>query len=130
MQQRVEIITGRERRRRWTGDEKRALLMEAFAPGATVAQVARRHGVAESCLYTWRKQVLDAARDRSEPGPAVLVPVVVEPAAAAGTAPARSERSPAGYAVVRFPDGTRVKVTAGYSAAALKALIAALRPAR
>ncbi len=79
MQQRVEIITGKERRRRWTGEEKQALLREAFAPGARVAQVARRHGVAESCLYTWRKQVLDAARDRSEPGPPVLVPVMVEP---------------------------------------------------
>ena len=56
MVQRVEIITGKERRRRWNADEKRLLVTEAFGPGAIVAQVARRHGVAESCLYTWRKQ--------------------------------------------------------------------------
>jgi transposase-like protein len=32
--QRVEIITGKERRRRCSDDEKRRLMAEAFEPGA------------------------------------------------------------------------------------------------
>jgi transposase len=54
--QRVEVITGKERRRQWTDEEKRRLVAEAFAPGAVVAHVARRHDVAESCLCGWRKR--------------------------------------------------------------------------
>jgi transposase len=38
---RVEVITGRERRRRWTEDQKRAIVAESFAPGAMVSDVAR-----------------------------------------------------------------------------------------
>ena len=36
---RVEVITGRERRRRWTEDQKRAIVSASFAPGAMVSDV-------------------------------------------------------------------------------------------
>jgi transposase-like protein len=36
---------GRRRRRLWSADEKRVMLAESFAPGASVAQVAQRYGV-------------------------------------------------------------------------------------
>jgi len=39
---RFEVISGPERRRRWSEDQKRALVAAAFAPGAVVAEVARR----------------------------------------------------------------------------------------
>jgi transposase len=52
----VEIVTGKERRRRWSDEEKARLVAETLVPGAVVAHVARRHGVAESCLYAWRRQ--------------------------------------------------------------------------
>ncbi len=38
--QKVEIITGRERRRRWSPEEKARLVAEAFAPGSIVSHVA------------------------------------------------------------------------------------------
>ena len=38
---RVEVITGRERRRRWTEDQKGATVAESLAPRATVSDVAR-----------------------------------------------------------------------------------------
>ena len=47
----TEIIA---RRRKWTADEKAALLAEVEAEGGRVALVARRHGLAESLLYNWR----------------------------------------------------------------------------
>jgi transposase len=51
----IEVITGTERRRRWSLEEKRALLAEAEAPGMTVSFVARKHGVSPSLLFRWRK---------------------------------------------------------------------------
>jgi transposase len=51
----VEVILGKERRR-WSEDEKRALVAETFSEGETVNAVARRHRVNPSMLFVWRKQ--------------------------------------------------------------------------
>lgn len=40
-------------RRRWSRDEKRAIIEEALVPGASVAEVARRHGVNANLLFKW-----------------------------------------------------------------------------
>lgn len=53
--QRIEIITGTERRRRWTAAEKLAIVEETLLPGESVSAVARRHGVAANLLYRWRR---------------------------------------------------------------------------
>lgn len=39
---RVEVITGPERRRRWSAEQKRAIVAESLAPGAVVTEIARR----------------------------------------------------------------------------------------
>lgn len=49
----IEIIRT-ERRRRYSEAEKAALLAEFDRGGSTVAEVARRHGIAENLLYNWR----------------------------------------------------------------------------
>jgi len=38
----VHVITGVARRRRWSQDQKQAIVAAAFAPGASVAAVARQ----------------------------------------------------------------------------------------
>jgi transposase len=48
------VLVGRERRRRWTTSEKLRLVEESFAPGASVAEVARRHEVHPNQLHGWR----------------------------------------------------------------------------
>ena len=52
---RVEIITGRERRRRYSANEKLALVDATTQPGMTVSAVARQHGVSPSLLFKWRQ---------------------------------------------------------------------------
>ena len=47
----AEIIA---RRRKWSAEQKAALLSEVEAEGGRVATVARRHGLSESLLYNWR----------------------------------------------------------------------------
>jgi transposase len=48
-------VLGIERRRRWSKDEKSRIVEETLIPGAVVSEVARRHGVAQSLLFTWRR---------------------------------------------------------------------------
>jgi transposase len=52
---RVEVLSGPERRRRWSEDQKRAIVAEAFAPGASVCEVARRRDVVAEQIYRRRR---------------------------------------------------------------------------
>jgi transposase len=51
----MEVLTGPERRRRWSTDEKLTMVRESFEPGKTVSMVARQHGVNPNQLFHWRK---------------------------------------------------------------------------
>jgi transposase len=51
----MEVLTGPERRRRWSTDEKLGMVRESFEPGKTVSTVARQHGVNPNQLFHWRK---------------------------------------------------------------------------
>lgn len=54
---RHEVIFGVERRRRWSDEEKLAILMEVGVAGATVADVARAHDLTRQHIYQWRRQM-------------------------------------------------------------------------
>ncbi|WP_352742071.1 transposase [Mesorhizobium sp. M0676] len=53
----VTLLTGPERRRRWSEEDQCRILAAAFAPGATVVTVARQYDVATSLIYKWRGTV-------------------------------------------------------------------------
>ncbi|WP_316224498.1 IS66-like element accessory protein TnpA [Bradyrhizobium sp. SZCCHNS30581] len=80
-------VLGTERRRRWSYEEKVRLIEETMQSGETVCGVARRHGLAQSLLFTWRRQARQG-RLGGDAGPA-LVPVEItsSPAAAPTGAP-------------------------------------------
>jgi transposase len=61
----MEILTGVERRRRWSSEEKLQILREASAPGSSVGSVARRHDLCRSQIYQWRR-AFRSGRLRSE----------------------------------------------------------------
>lgn len=84
MMQRVEVITGKERSRRWSAEEKARPVAETLEPGAIVAHVARRHGGAESCLYLWRRQLVEglAGHRPCEEAAPLLIPVALNTAPA------------------------------------------------
>ena len=58
MNGRVEIVTGPERRRRWSREEKLQLVAEACQPGNSVSQVARERGISASQLFGWRRKAM------------------------------------------------------------------------
>src|SRR3984957_16696313 len=47
---------GERRRRTWSADQKQRIIAESFAPGASVAEVARRYGLNSNMLFTWRRR--------------------------------------------------------------------------
>ncbi|HLY56512.1 MAG TPA: transposase [Stellaceae bacterium] len=50
----VEIVGRVERRRKWSAEEKAALLAEVEAERGKVSLVARRRGISDSLIYNWR----------------------------------------------------------------------------
>src|SRR5215472_4190446 len=51
-----EVLTGPERRRRWSLEEKLRILAQSVAPGSSASLVCRLHGISSGQLYTWRRQ--------------------------------------------------------------------------
>jgi transposase len=52
---------GSQSRRRWTAEEKLAIIEEARQAGQTVSEVCRRHGIATGQFYTWEKKARQGA---------------------------------------------------------------------
>jgi transposase len=71
----VEIVARVERRRKWTIEEKAALMAEVEAEGGKVKLVARRHRVSESLLYNWRSAWKAAAAAVGPSGSVEFVPL-------------------------------------------------------
>lgn len=70
----VTVLSGPERRRRWSSTEKARIVAESLAPGVQVAEVARRHDMHANLLHHWRRQ----ARQGAAAGrPVSFLPVAV-----------------------------------------------------
>ena len=118
----ITVFSGPERRRRWNDDERLQILTEAFAPGACVAEVARRHDVSTALVYTWRRKLREAHAepapdDLAAPGFAAAVMIEDAEAAHPGLQPA---------IIIDLARGKRISIFASASptlvASALKAL--------
>src|SRR3954454_20549814 len=59
----------RRSRRSWSDDEKRRIIAEALAPGASVAEIARRHGVNANLVFNWRRNARTACAAGAEVAP-------------------------------------------------------------
>ena len=134
----LEIISGVERRRRWSVADKLRIVAEADEPGATVVEVARRHEISRSILWAWSKQA--RAGVLTTPAPLGFLPVVVdavsavaEPIAAASAssaAPLTTDAAPSldhRAITITLANGTRLEISAALSLPALSCIIGALR---
>jgi transposase len=77
---RVEVLTGTPRRRRWSDEEKAAIVAESQAPGAQASEIALRYGLHRNQLYGWRREfgsVANAMAEAGAHGPD-FVPVVAD----------------------------------------------------
>lgn len=142
MSGRVEIITGPERRRRWSDEEKLQLVSEACQPGNSVSQVARQRGINASQLFGWRRQALAQgliSDNRSAPSAApALTFSPVEVAEDPATSDAGEEVRPArrrkaarasGTIEIALKSGDHVRVEGCADVSLVARIISALRRA-
>jgi transposase len=103
----VEVLTGTPRRRRWTGEEKAAIVAESQAPGAQASEIALRYGLHRNQLYGWRREFGSAADGNAMVGAGAreldFVPVVAD-----GGSGAAAIEIEIGAAVVRVRAGVEL----------------------
>jgi transposase len=134
----LEIISGVERRRRWSVADKLRIVAEADEPGAKVAEVARRHEIGRSILWTWRKQARAGELAASEPlgflpvivdtSIAVDAPITASNAPSVASVQADTPSPPGPLAItITLANGTRLEISAALSLPALSCIIGSLR---
>jgi transposase len=129
----MELLSGRERRRRWSVTDKLRIVAETREPGARISGVAARHGVCESLVFTWRRQVREGVLVAQEM--AAFMPVrtfePLEPATAAVAHPPSqalpSPRPSSGLIEIELGNGRQVRVGSDVNLAALRRVLMALR---
>jgi transposase len=125
----IEIITGRERRRRWGVAEKLRIVAESQESGARVCDVAARYDVYPSLLHGWRRLVREGRLVREAAPNFVPVRLASSPDDVPGSEPspaALTDRETAAIEVV-LPSGSRVLIRRDTPVPMLRAVIAALR---
>jgi transposase len=130
-----EIVARVERRRKWTIEEKAALIAEVEAEGGKVKLVARRRRISESLLYNWRSAWKAAAAAAvGVSGEVEFVPLgifgAVDEQAPVMPEPRLSQRpseSRAGAIEIALPDGSRVSVDAFVNEKALSRVLRAVK---
>jgi transposase len=70
-------VSEERRRRRWSATEKAQIAAESLAPGAVVAEVARRHGLSAQHLNGWRRQAREGRLPVEPTQEASFVPVKI-----------------------------------------------------
>jgi transposase len=110
----ITVLSGPERRRRWSSSEKARIVEESLRPGTSVAAVARQHDVHPNLLHHWRRQVRLGAGRRVN-----FLPVTMA-----------SEKRPSAPSVgaieIELGSGVRLRVDAAVDEAALGRVLRAL----
>jgi transposase-like protein len=116
-------VDGRSNRRRFTEEQKRAMVQETEEPGVAVAAVCRRHGIATSLLFRWRVQFGLTTRKAPQLATVALADSV------ANEVPALAAlrdlvKPPDGMMAIELGDGRRVFAPVGSDPASVKRQLA------
>jgi transposase len=110
-------------RRRWSEDEKQAIIAEVLQPGVNVSAVARRHGIKPSLLFRWRK----LAKNEAKPAAPAFLPISLTAPAKSGEAGCNRNDSEAPAAdnriEIELANGRRVRVGPDADMNALKRIL-------
>ena len=128
--ERVEVITGRRRRRRWSWADKERIVAEASAPGVCASAVARDYDMQPQQLFQWRRELRER---RAEVGGARFAAVRL--AAGVGSETEHEPRQVGGgergeeTVEIRLDNGRALRVRETIAPAALMRLVAAVEQA-
>jgi transposase len=105
-QQAIQVRGSGSKRRFRTVEEKRRIVEETLVPGASVARVARAHGVNANQVFGWRQLYRQGRLDLKKCDTPSLLPVRVTSATVAvRSAGAATRRTPSGMIHVELPKG-------------------------
>jgi transposase len=124
MSSRIEVVSRVSGRRRWTVEQKLAVLRDAFGPDGCVRAACEHHDVGSGSIYTWRRLAMsgELAGVRRQAEPAFAEVQIGDPPAL----PAPITPLVPGLIGIELPSGIRVTVDAAVDADALSRVIDAL----
>ncbi len=144
-------------RRSWSLEQRQRIVAEALAPNASVAEVARRHGLNANLVFKWIRRAREGWPDRRRPAtarrePLTFIPIALvdESAGQHAALPARAatidlvadaptrikSQKPRreakrtgrrGVIEIGLPDGARISVDADVDEAALRLVLSAMK---
>ena len=110
----------RRKRRSWTMEEKRRIVDQSLADGASIAEIARLHDLNANQLFTWRRQFGVEPDASSDVVP--ILPVTI-------ATPMRGDESGSGMVgqmEIVLSEGDRILVWSDVETAALTRVLKAL----
>jgi transposase len=124
MSSRIEVVSRVSGRRRWTVEQKLAVLRDAFGPDGCIRTAVERHDVGSGSIYTWRRQAMsgELAGVRKLPEPAFAEVRIGDPPAL----PAPIAPLVPGLIGIELSSGIKVTVDAAVDADALSRVIGVL----
>jgi transposase len=114
----IEVL-GTERRRRWSLQDKLQIVEETLQSGVTVTEVARRHGLAPSVVFTWRRLAREGRLGDAGPS---FMPVEITPVPAQAPSAASPPRR-IGLIEIVLGRGRRIRVDRDVDAEALRRVL-------
>lgn len=126
MTTRMEIVGRVSGRRRWTVEQKLAILRDAFGADGSVRAATERHEVGSGAIYTWRRQAMSGALTAiTRPAvPSFAEVQISEPAAMLPAPP--SAAAGIGQIGIELPSGVRLTVDGSVDAEALSRVLGVL----
>ena len=119
----VEAAAPSLRRLRRTREEKRRIVEATFVPGASIARVAREHGVNANQVFQWRHEYRKGALGVRQQAQSKLLPVTVTAEPMSGMALAAA---PAGSIHIELPGRAVISVEAGVDPELVRAVLGSL----
>jgi transposase len=119
----VEAAAPSLKRLRRTREEKRRIVEATFVPGASIARVAREHGVNANQVFQWRHEYRKGALGVRQQAQSKLLPVTVMAEPMSGTALAGA---PAGSIHIELPGRAVISVEAGVDPELVRAVLGSL----
>jgi len=127
----LEAEPGRRPRRFRTVSEKRRIAELTFEPGASVALVARAHGVNANQVFKWRRALKRGELNESAAASTSLLPVMLSAPGVATDAQdqvdAKEPPSPTGSIHIELPGLAMISVERGADLILLRSILESLR---
>jgi transposase len=127
----VEAGSGRRPRRFRTVSEKRRIAELTLEPGASVALVARAHGVNANQVFKWLRALKRGELNEPAAASTALLPVTLsatsEAAIDTGEVGAKEQPTTGGSIHIEFPGRAMISVERGADPSLLKSILESLR---